>query len=107
MQQLVDHVLSAGAWLEAGQANRDHAADLVAAPDLFNQSPGIIRHVLSNPRDRVTYADLRLVRSELDDLMEAALDASGSRTSGTSTTASSARRVPWISVWSASRLRKN
>ena len=75
VQQLVDHVLSAGAWLEAGQANRDHAADLVAAPDLFNQSPGIIRHVLSNPRDRVTYADLRLVRSELDDLMEAALEA--------------------------------
>ena len=75
VQQLVDHVLSAGAWLEAGQANRDRAADLVAAPDLFNQSPGIIRHVLSNPRDRVTYADLRLVRSELDDLMEAALEA--------------------------------
>jgi NitT/TauT family transport system substrate-binding protein len=75
VQQLVDHVLSAGAWLEAGQANRDRAADLVAAPDLFNQSPGIIRHVLSNPRDRVTYADLRLVRSELDELMEAALEA--------------------------------
>jgi NitT/TauT family transport system substrate-binding protein len=75
VQQLVDHVLSAGVWLEAGQANRDRAADLVAAPDLFNQSPGIIRHVLSNPRDRVTYADLRLVRSELDELMEAALEA--------------------------------
>lgn len=75
VQQLVDHVLSAGIWLETGQANRDRAADLVAAPDLFNQSPDIIRHVLSNPRDRVTYADLRLVRSEMDELMEAALEA--------------------------------
>ena len=31
--------------------------------------------MLTNPRDRVTYADLRLVRSELDELMEAALEA--------------------------------
>jgi NitT/TauT family transport system substrate-binding protein len=34
-----------------------------------------LKHVLSNPRDRVTYADLRLVRSEVDELMEAALEA--------------------------------
>ena len=75
VQQLVDHVLSAGLWLETGQVNRDRAADRVAAPDLFNQSPDIIRHVLSNPRDRVTYGNLRLVQSELDALMEDALEA--------------------------------
>ena len=75
VQQIVNHVMSAGAWLEAGQANRDLAADLAAGPTLFNQRPEILRHVLTNPRDRVTYADLRLIRSELDELMEAALEA--------------------------------
>ena len=75
VQQIVNHVLSAGAWLEAAQVNRDLAADIAAGPMIFNQRPEIIKHVLSNPRDRVTYADLRLVRSELDELMEAALEA--------------------------------
>src|SRR4029453_10607257 len=42
---------------------------------VFNQQPEILRHVLTNPRDRVTYADLRLIQSEMDDLMEAALEA--------------------------------
>jgi NitT/TauT family transport system substrate-binding protein len=42
---------------------------------VFNQRADVLKHVLSNPRDRVTYADLRLVRAELDELMEAALEA--------------------------------
>jgi NitT/TauT family transport system substrate-binding protein len=75
VQQIVNHVLSAGAWLETAQANRDLAADIAAGPTVFNQRPEILKHVLTNPRDRVTYADLRLIRSELDDLMEAALEA--------------------------------
>ena len=75
VQQLVNHVLSAGAWLETAQANRDLAAEVVAGPAMFNQQIEILKHVLTNPRDRVTYADLRLIRSELDDLMEAALEA--------------------------------
>lgn len=75
VQQLVNHVLSAGAWLEMAQANRDLAAEIVGGPALFNQRPEILKHVLTNPRDRVTYADLRLVRSEMDALMEAALEA--------------------------------
>ena len=29
---------------------------------------------MDNPRDRVTYGDLRLIRSELDDIMQLALD---------------------------------
>jgi NMT1-like family len=73
VQQLVNHVLSAGAWLETAQANRDLAARVAGAPAVFNQQPEILRHVLTNPRDRVTYADLRLIQSEMDDLMEAAL----------------------------------
>jgi NitT/TauT family transport system substrate-binding protein len=75
VQQVVNHVLSAGAWLEMAQANRDLAAEIAGGPTLFNQRPEILKHVLSNPRDRVTYADLRLIRAEMDDLMEAALEA--------------------------------
>lgn len=75
VQQLVNHVLSAGAWLETAQANRDLAAEVAGAPAMFNQQIDILKHVLTNPRDRVTYADLRLIRSEMDDLMEAALEA--------------------------------
>src|SRR5512132_2623402 len=62
VQQLVNHVLSAGAWLEAAQANRDLAAGVAAGPAMFNQQLEILKHVLTNPRDRVTYADLRLIR---------------------------------------------
>jgi NitT/TauT family transport system substrate-binding protein len=75
VQQIVNHVLSSGAWLETAQANRDVAARIAAGPTVFNQQPEVLRHVLTNPRDRVTYADLRLIRSELDELMEAALEA--------------------------------
>ena len=75
VQQLVNHVLSAGAWLEMAQANRDLAAEIAGGPAMFNQRPEILKHVLTNPRDRVTYADLRLIQSEMDELMEAALDA--------------------------------
>jgi NitT/TauT family transport system substrate-binding protein len=75
VQQLVNHVLSAGAWLETAQANRDLAADVAGGPALFNQQPAILKHVLTNPRDRVTYADLRLIRAEMDELMEAAVEA--------------------------------
>jgi NitT/TauT family transport system substrate-binding protein len=75
VQQLVNHVLSAGAWLEMAQANRNLAAEIAGGPAMFNQRPEILRHVLTNPRDRVTYADLRLIQSEMDELMEAALEA--------------------------------
>ena len=69
VQQVVNHVLSAGAWLETAQANRDLAAVVAGGPAMFNQQPEILKHVLTNPRDRVTYADLRLIRSEMDELM--------------------------------------
>jgi NitT/TauT family transport system substrate-binding protein len=75
VQQIVSHVMSAGAWLETAQTNRNLAADIAAGPSVFNQRADIIKHVLSNPRDRVTYADLRLIRAEMDELMAAALEA--------------------------------
>ena len=75
VQRVVNHVLSAGAWLETAQANRDLAADFAAGPSVFNQRADVLRHVLTNPHDRVTYADLRLIRSEMDELMELAFEA--------------------------------
>lgn len=75
VQRLVNHVMSAGAWLEASDANRTLAAEIAAGPTLFNQKPEILKFVLSNPRDRVTYGDLRLVKAEFDEIMQLMLEA--------------------------------
>jgi NitT/TauT family transport system substrate-binding protein len=75
VQRLVNHVLAAGQWLEGGSDNRHLAADLAARNEFFNQDSALIRYVMDNPRDRVTYGDLRLVRREFDELMELAYEA--------------------------------
>lgn len=75
VQKLVDTEMSAGNWLEKDSANRIQAADLAARPEFFNQDPSLLRYVLDNPRDRVTYGNLRLIRSELDELMHLGLEA--------------------------------
>jgi NitT/TauT family transport system substrate-binding protein len=75
VQDLVNHVQSAGNWLDAVPANRDKAAVLAAGRSYFNQDPKVIRFVMSNPYDRVTYGDLRMLRAEFDDLMRLSLDA--------------------------------
>jgi NitT/TauT family transport system substrate-binding protein len=75
LQDLVDHVLGAGAWLDAQQQNRDKAAELAAGRDFFNQDPNIIKFVMENPTDRVTYGDLRMIRSEFEDLMQLSVEA--------------------------------
>jgi NitT/TauT family transport system substrate-binding protein len=74
VQRLVNHVLAAGQWLESGQANRHLAADLAARREYFNQDSALLRFVMDNPKDRVTYGNLRLVKSELDEIMGLALD---------------------------------
>jgi NitT/TauT family transport system substrate-binding protein len=75
VQDLVNHVQSAGSWLDAAPANRDTAAALAAQRRFFNQDPKIIRFVMNNPYDRVTYGDLRMLRTEFDELMRLSLDA--------------------------------
>ena len=75
VQRLVDHVVSAGAWLEAADANRDLAAELAAGPKVFNQKADVLKFVLNNPRDRVTYGDLKIVRKEFEEMMRLALEA--------------------------------
>ena len=74
VQRLVNHVLSAGQWLESGGENRHLAADLSARREFFNQDSSLLRFVMDNPKDRVTYGDLKLVRSELDEIMTLAYE---------------------------------
>ncbi len=75
VQDLVNQVLGAGQWLDQGPANREKAVQIAAGPKFFNQDPKIIRFVMQNPSDRVTYGDLRMIRSEFDDLMQLSLAA--------------------------------
>ena len=74
VQRLVNHVLAAGEWLESDTTNRHLAADLAARREFFNQDSALIRYVMDNPKDRVTYGDLRLVRAEFDELMQLAVE---------------------------------
>jgi len=75
VQDLVDHVLGAGVWLDQQQANRDKAVAIAAGRDYFNQDPKILKFVMENPTDRVTYGDLRMIRDEFDDLMRLSIEA--------------------------------
>ncbi len=75
VQDLVNHVQAAGSWLDAGAANREKAVQIAAGRNYFNQDPKIIRFVMDNPHDRVTYGDLRMLRPEFDDLMRLSLEA--------------------------------
>jgi len=75
VQDLVNHVMGAGIWLDQDRANRDKAATLAAGRSFFNQDPNIIKFVMDNPTDRVTYGDMRMIRAEFDDLMQLSIDA--------------------------------
>ena len=75
VQDLVNHVQAAGSWLDAGPANREKAVQIAARRNFFNQDPKILRFVMDNPEDRVTYGDLRMLRAEFDDLMKLSLEA--------------------------------
>jgi NitT/TauT family transport system substrate-binding protein len=75
VQDLVNLVLGAGAWLDAQQANRDKAVEIAARRDFFNQDPNILRFVMENPTDRVTYGDLRTIRAEFEELMQLSIEA--------------------------------
>ena len=75
VQDLVDQVLGAGVWLDMQQSNRDKAVEIAAGRDFFNQDPNILRFVMENPTDRVTYGDLRMIRSEFEELMRLSLEA--------------------------------
>ena len=75
VQLLVDHVLAAGKWLETNPAHRTTAARVASHRSMFNQPFDLIKWVMERPTDRVTYGDLRLIRSEFDELMRLSLAA--------------------------------
>ena len=71
----MNHVLGAGVWLDQKQDNRNKAVAIAAGRKFFNQDPAIIRFVMENPVDRVTYGDLRMIRAEFEDLMRLSMEA--------------------------------
>jgi NitT/TauT family transport system substrate-binding protein len=75
VQDLVNHVQSAGNWLDASPLNRGKAVAIAAGRKFFNQDPKIIQFVMDSPSDRVTYGDLRIVRAEFDELMALSVEA--------------------------------
>lgn len=75
VQTLVDHVLGAGLWLDQRPENRERAVQIAATPAFFNQDPNILRFVMTNPSDRVTYGDLRMVPQEFEDMMQMSVEA--------------------------------
>jgi NitT/TauT family transport system substrate-binding protein len=75
VQDLVDLVLGAGTWLDSDPSHRDKAVQIAAGRDYFNQDPKIIQFVMENPTDRVTYGDLRMIRSEFEELMQLSIEA--------------------------------
>jgi NitT/TauT family transport system substrate-binding protein len=70
VQQLVNYIQGAGTWLDLTPANRAKAVQIAAGPKFFNQDPNVLQFVMDNPPDRVTYGDLRLVKSEFEELMQ-------------------------------------
>lgn len=75
VQDLVNHVLGAGVWLDQKAEHRNKAVAIAAGRKFFNQDPAIIRFVMENPVDRVTYGDLRMIRAEFEELMQLSIDA--------------------------------
>jgi NitT/TauT family transport system substrate-binding protein len=75
VQDLVNYVLGAGAWLDHRPENRTKGVEIAARRDYFNQDPKILQFVMENPSDRVTYGDLRLIRQEFDELMQLSMQA--------------------------------
>jgi NitT/TauT family transport system substrate-binding protein len=75
VQDLVNQVQGAGAWLDEKQDNRNKAVQIASGKGFFNQDPKILQFVMENPTDRVTYGDLRMIRSEFEDLMQLSIEA--------------------------------
>lgn len=75
IQDLVNRVQGAGVWLDEAPGNREKAIQIAAGRRFFNQDPAVLRFVMENPTDRVTYGDLRMIRAEFDELMQLSMEA--------------------------------
>jgi NitT/TauT family transport system substrate-binding protein len=59
----------------SGPANRQKGIEIAARPQFFNQDVNVLKFVMENPSDRVTYGDLKLVKPEFDELMKLSIEA--------------------------------
>jgi NitT/TauT family transport system substrate-binding protein len=75
VQELVNYVQAAGNWLDSAPISREKAITIASGRKYFNQDPNVLRFVMQNPADRVTYGDLRMIRSEFDELMQLSMEA--------------------------------
>ncbi len=75
VQELVNYVQGAGTWLDTAPANRSKAVKIAAGSKFFNQDPNVLQFVMDHPADRVTYGDLRLIKSEFEELMDFSIEA--------------------------------
>lgn len=75
VQDLVNHIMGAGAWLDKGPTNREKAVHIAAGRQFFNQDSKVLRFVMENPSDRVTYGDMRMIKEEFNELMELSIAA--------------------------------
>ncbi|MNC94153.1 hypothetical protein D3C83_109370 [compost metagenome] len=48
---------------------------LAAKPQFFNQDPNVLKFVMENPSDRVTYGDLQLIKPEFEELLQLSIEA--------------------------------
>src|SRR5438105_7612041 len=75
LQLLLCDVMEPCQLLATSPENRTRAARIAAHRSMINQAFDLIKWVMERPPDRVTYGDLRLMRSEFDQLMRLSLDA--------------------------------
>lgn len=74
VEKLVDGIARSGKWLDGSMEHRMEVADAVAQK-YYNQNPRLLRFVLSEPPDRVTYSNLALAREEFERIEKLALEA--------------------------------
>lgn len=67
VQRLVDGIARSGKWLDQKMDHRMQAAEF-AGRQYYNQDPRLLRFVLSKPPDRVKYTNLRVVRSDFEEI---------------------------------------
>ena len=75
VQDLVNHVLGAGAWLDAEAGQPQQGGRDRRGPQVLQPGPEHHPFVMENPTDRVTYGDLRMIRAEFEELMQLSIEA--------------------------------
>ncbi len=71
VQELVDGIARSGKWLDAGMEQRLAAAEFVSTR-YYNQDPRLLRHVLTQPPDRVRYSQLKPARADFEEIAQLA-----------------------------------